>query len=114
MNPSDEPVFRHSQSQPLAEAPPLGIGDEPFRDALAMLLERIETLPDEERRQLQGVANATRHRHEQLRQTVGRLQETLDTLRVSIKYLMFDVEATRRENEYLRRVLGQDAPEQPD
>ena len=39
-------------------------------------------------------------------QTVSGLQEKpLDYLRLSIKYLVFDLEATRRENGYLRKML---------
>jgi len=33
------------------------------------------------------------------------LQESLNYLRVCIKYQTFDLEATRRENEYLRKLL---------
>jgi hypothetical protein len=33
------------------------------------------------------------------------LEEALDQLRIQLRYLMFDVEATRRENSYLRRML---------
>jgi hypothetical protein len=33
------------------------------------------------------------------------LEETLDYLRLQVKYLVFDLEATRRENMYLRRML---------
>lgn len=46
------------------------------------------------------------------------LQESLDQLRVQIKYLLFDVEATRRENRYLRQLLenrhknGHDEPKE--
>ncbi len=103
---------RYPDARPIEERPPeVGLNDEQFRDALGLLLERIDSLPAEERRRLKGVADATRKRHEQLRQTVCRLQETLDTLRLSIKYLVFDVEATRRENEYLRRQLGESGRE---
>ena len=35
------------------------------------------------------------------------IQESLDYLRICIKYQIFDLEATRRENEYLRKVLGE-------
>ena len=30
---------------------------------------------------------------------------SLDHLRLSVKYLVFDLEATRRENQYLRKLL---------
>ena len=107
MSHSDEPIYRQVDSD--LELPPvMGLDEEPFRDALSMLLERVESLPPEERLRLKGAADATRRRHEQLRETVQRLQETLDTLRVSIKYLVFDVEATRRENDYLKKMLGRD------
>jgi hypothetical protein len=33
------------------------------------------------------------------------LAEALDDVRLQIKYLMFDLEATRRENRYLRQML---------
>ncbi len=35
------------------------------------------------------------------------LKDTLDFLRVSVKYLLFDLESTRRENSYLRKILEQ-------
>ena len=42
-----------------------------------------------------------------LRSSVEELQESLDYLRLSVKYLVFDLEATRRENTYLRRLVEQ-------
>ena len=54
---------------------------------------------------MQKLADETRERHERLRKTVCGLQESLDYLRLSIKYLVFDLEATRRENGYLRKML---------
>jgi hypothetical protein len=33
------------------------------------------------------------------------LEDSLDFLRITIKYLRFDLESTRRENKYLRRLL---------
>ena len=43
--------------------------------------------------------------NQSLRETVDGLRESLDYLRVCIKYQAFDLEATRRENEYLKRLL---------
>jgi hypothetical protein len=40
-----------------------------------------------------------------MRKTISSLQESLDYLRLSVKYLVFDLEATRRENEHLRRLI---------
>ena len=76
-----------------------------FQGKLAELMGEISTLPPAERAKLQKVADEARERHERLTKTVGNLQESLDYLRLSIKYLVFDLEATRRENGYLRRML---------
>jgi len=76
-----------------------------FQTKLAELMGEISTLPAGERRKLEQLADETRARHERLRATVTSLQESLDYLRLSIKYLMFDLEATRRENGYLRKML---------
>jgi hypothetical protein len=46
-----------------------------------------------------------------LAKTVSSLQSSIDFLRLSIKYLIFDLEATRRENEYLRKMLEKEEPD---
>lgn len=76
-----------------------------FQTKLAELMTEISTLPAAERQRLTAMAQQTQQRHEQLRKTVSDLQESLDYLRLSIKYLVFDLEATRRENSYLRKML---------
>lgn len=76
-----------------------------FQSKLAELMGEITSLPAAERRKLEQIADESRQRHERLRQTVSNLQESLDYLRLSIKYLVFDLEATRRENGYLRKML---------
>jgi hypothetical protein len=40
--------------------------------------------------------------------SIDSLHELLDYLRVCIKYQAFDLEATRRENEYLRKLLEEE------
>ena len=47
----------------------------------------------------------------QLKETVTSLQESIDFVRLSIKYMLFDLEATRRENAQLRKMLD-DGPSQ--
>jgi hypothetical protein len=51
------------------------------------------------------LATQTQETHKQLEETVNNLQESLDYLRICIKYHLFDLEATRRENNYLRKLL---------
>ena len=76
-----------------------------FQTRLTKLLEQIETLPESERPKLAQLASETQVRHQKMKKTIAELQESLDHLRLSVKYLVFDLEATRRENKYLRNLL---------
>lgn len=84
------------------------MNDQDFQAKLAELLEQIEQLPADQRPKLEELAEETRRRHSRMRQTLSELQESLDYLRLSVKYLVFDLEATRRENKYLRSLLSKE------
>lgn len=79
--------------------------EQDFQGKLDDLLKQIDTLPEGERERLQQLAEETKERHQRMRRTVSQLQESLDYLRLSVKYLVFDLEATRRENQYLRKMI---------
>ena len=81
------------------------MNEETFQRKLAELVAEIGTLPEGERNKLQLLAEQTKARHKQLKKTVDSLQESIDFLRLSIKYMLFDLEATRRENSYLKKML---------
>ncbi len=81
------------------------MNEQDFQAKLAELMKQIENLPPSERAPLERLAQETRERHERMKKTVGELQESLDYLRLSVKYLVFDLEATRRENDYLRKLI---------
>lgn len=76
-----------------------------FQQKLGDLISQIGKLPEGERGPLEKLAVETQTRHEKVKKTIDELQESLDYLRLSIKYLVFDLEATRRENQYLRKLL---------
>lgn len=76
-----------------------------FQDQFNKLLEKINTLPSDQQGKLKDIASETKGRHEQMKKTISELQDSLDYLRVSVKYLVFDLEATRRENKQLRTLL---------
>jgi len=80
-----------------------------FQTKVSELMTEISALPPDQRQKLEHLADETRQRHQRLRATVNNLQESLDYLRLSIKYLVFDLEATRRENGYLRKMLEEAA-----
>ncbi len=81
------------------------MNEETFQRKLAELIAEIGTLPAGERDKLELLAEQTRERHQKLKETVNSLQESIDFVRLSIKYMLFDLEATRRENDQLRKML---------
>ncbi len=81
------------------------MNEQEFQTKLAELMGEISTLPAAERQKREQWADETRARHERLKATFINLQVSLYYLRLSIKYLVFDLEATRRENGYLRKML---------
>ena len=79
--------------------------EQDFQARLGELLDQINDIPEPARSRLEKLATETKDRHDRMRKTVGELQESLDYLRLSVKYLVFDLEATRRENQYLRGII---------
>jgi hypothetical protein len=83
--------------------------DQEFQQKLDLLMAQIDEAPENERPRLRELAEETRTRQVRMKTIIGELQESLDYLRLSVKYLVFDLEATRRENQYLRRMINGDA-----
>ena len=79
--------------------------DEVFEKKLNELVKEIGAIPTQDREKLIMLARKTQQQHKAIKNSVTSLQESLDYLRVSIKYMIFDLEATRRENNYLRKLL---------
>jgi uncharacterized protein YlxW (UPF0749 family) len=73
--------------------------------ALNELIKQFGDSVDPSRQKLANLAKRAQANRKQLQKSISTLQELLDYLRVCIKYQTFDLEATRRENEYLRRLL---------
>ena len=72
---------------------------------LAELVKEINTISGPERQKLAMLVNYACNSHKQLKKNAEKLNESLDYLKVSIKYLLFDLEATRRENAHLKRLV---------
>ncbi|MBK7405700.1 MAG: transcriptional regulator [Phycisphaerales bacterium] len=72
---------------------------------LGEILDKLPELAPDARAKIERLSQEVRTRHERMRKTLGDLQDSLDHLRLSVKYLVFDLEATRRENQYLRRLI---------
>ena len=72
------------------------------------LISAVQALPEEHRKQLEQplgrVVEYTRRR----RRILNLIQEALSQLRMDMKYLMFDLEATRRERDSYKNALEGD------
>ncbi len=76
-----------------------------LEDKLNELVKEFGGRAGPQHRKLAMLAKQARDCHKQLKKSVDTLQESLDYLRICIKYQLFDLEATRRENRYLRKIL---------
>jgi hypothetical protein len=54
---------------------------------------------------IEELAKQARDSQEELKKSMDNLMESLDYLRICIKYQVFDLEATRRENKHLKQML---------
>ncbi|MGD9110588.1 MAG: hypothetical protein PVG93_06565, partial [Phycisphaerales bacterium] len=68
-------------------------------------VEQFSTSPNPKSNKLAILAKKAHDSQKKLEKSVDSLQEALDYLRICIKYQLFDLEATRRENKYLRKLL---------
>ncbi len=76
-----------------------------FQEKLLDLIEQIKRFPEAKRESLEMLAGELGKKYEDLRKSLVLLQDTLDSLRLNVKYLLFDLEATKKENTALRKKL---------
>ena len=76
-----------------------------FQEKLLDLIEQIKRFPEAKRESIEMLAGELGKKYEDLRNSLVLLQDTLDSLRLNVKYLLFDLEATKKENTALRKKL---------
>ncbi|MHC4855142.1 MAG: hypothetical protein ACYS72_01900 [Planctomycetota bacterium] len=81
-----------------------------FREKLFELLKDIDGVTAPEKSKVIQLTKKSRQGQDMLQQKLSNLQQSLDSLRLGLKYLIFDLEATRRENNDLRKRLDQNPP----
>ena len=72
---------------------------------LVELGKRIAAIPDNHQRDLELVYGQVVDSVRRRRRILGLVQDALSQLRLDVKYLMFDLEVTRRERDSLRERL---------
>ena len=76
---------------------------------LLRLAEAIRQLPDAHRLAVEPVLSRVLESTKRRRRILTLVQDALNQLRLDMKYLMFDLEATRRErDDFRRRIEGED------
>ena len=76
-----------------------------FEDKLNELIKELGPIPGPTQQKFIEIAKKHQKTQKNLQQSLHSMQESLDYLRVCVKYLLFDLEATRRENLYLKKLL---------
>ncbi len=76
-----------------------------FENKLNELVGEFGANTNPQTKKLAELAKQARESHKKLKKSISNLQDVLDYLRVCIKYQAFDLEATRRENTYLKKLL---------
>jgi len=76
-----------------------------LENKLNELVKEFGEVSNPQQRKLAELAKQAQDNRKKLEKSINSLQESLDYLRVCIKYQVFDLEATRRENAYLRKLL---------
>jgi hypothetical protein len=79
--------------------------DQEIPAEIAELVVAVHRLPHEFRNQIQPVLGRVVESTKRRRRILNVVQDALSQLRLDMKYLMFDLEATRRERDDYRRQL---------
>lgn len=72
------------------------------------LIVAVEQIPEEYRQLLEQPLNRVAEYTRRRRRILSLIQEALSQLRMDMKYLMFDLEATRRERDSFKNALEGD------
>ena len=79
-----------------------------FRQILNALMAEIGTLPAHERKKVEALTGQLLTDASQHDDPDTGILESIDFIRLAIKYMLFDLEAMRRENQYMRQMLELD------
>ncbi len=76
-----------------------------FKEKLQKLVEDMKQVPDIQRKELEMLTGEIGSKYEEIVTSLKSLRDTLDSLRLEVKYLLFDLDVTKRENATLRKKL---------
>ncbi|GAB62429.1 MAG: hypothetical protein DWB56_10120 [Candidatus Jettenia sp.] len=79
--------------------------DQKFHEKLLNLIEEIKRFPEIKRESLEMLTGELGKKYEDLKLSLMVLQDSLDSLRLNVQYLLFDLDMTKKENTALRKKL---------
>jgi hypothetical protein len=82
------------------------MNEEVVRAKVGQLLSEVNRATVVERPQEAGLHPPGSRQDSTMRREMAALEDNLDHVRLAIKYLVFDLEATKRENRLLKELLG--------
>lgn len=81
-----------------------------FDQRLRELIRETISLPANQRAKLTPLIEETKLRHQEIKDNSDKIADSLINLRICIKYILFDLEATRRERNNLKNMLNNQQP----
>jgi len=87
------------------------MNEEVFNKKLRELINKIAQLPPEKQKELAPLVDETKTRQEQLKANMDRIGGSLRDLSICIQYVLFDLEATKRERDELQSIIDKDEDE---
>ena len=79
------------------------MNDHIFCTSMDELEKAIAELPASEQERLRELAMETHQRHQDIKDAIEQRKEFLENLNLALKYMVFDLEATKRENLAMRQ-----------
>jgi len=77
-----------------------------LREKVGQLLSEVHRVPMVGVGEMPALVADTEVRVSTMKREMAALEDSLDHVRLAIKYLVFDLEATKRENRLLKEMLG--------
>lgn len=82
------------------------MNDQTFSTKMDELDKAIAELPAAEQERLRELAKETHQRHQMIKEAIEQRQEFLENLSLALNYMIFDLEATKRENLAMRQRIS--------
>jgi hypothetical protein len=76
-----------------------------FKKKLDEIVKEVGSIPSPQKEKLIKLAKKAEKNHSKLNKNIETLHQSIDYLRVCVKYLLFDLEATKRENARFKKII---------